>query len=162
MDRMCAYAGREGGPAPGRQPLRVLLVQKDPWEAEWTQRRIIGTSIPAEVMRVSTLAEAFASLAERPVDAVFLDLQIAEDLSADTCRRIVEASGRPVIALAQRGDPGGLERALAAGLSGFYYKRRTARGIFQRGRPEPTREPAVVTASLTALAVTAREARAHG
>jgi DNA-binding NarL/FixJ family response regulator len=160
MERMSEDAGRAGGLATGRQ-LRVLLVQKDE-EAAWTQRQIIGTSIPAEVVRASTLAEAFSNLAGQPVDAVFLDLQIAEDMSADTCRRIVEASGKPVIALAQRGDPGRLEQALAAGLSGFYYKRRTARGIFRRPRRDLTREQAVVTASLATMAVTAREARAHG
>ena len=114
------------------------------------------------MVRASTLAEAFASLAERPADAVFLDLQVAEDLSADTCRQIVEASGRPVIALAQRGDLGRLEQALAAGLSGYYFKRRTARGVFRRRRPKLTGEQALVTANLAALAVTAREARAHG
>lgn len=137
-------------------------MQKDPEEAAWTQRQIIGTSIPAEVVRASTLGEALSNLAEQPVDAVFLDLHIAEDMTADACRRIVEASGRPVIALAQRGDPGRLEQALAAGLSGFYFKRRTAHGIFRRPRRDLTREQAVVTASLATLAVTAREARAHG
>lgn len=137
-------------------------MQTDPEEAEWTQRRIIGTSIPTEVVRASTLAEAFASLAERPADAVFLDLQVAEDLSADTCRRIVEASGKPVIALAQRGDLARLQEALAAGLSGYYFKRRSARGIFRRRRRTLTREQAMATANLAALAVTARGARAHG
>lgn len=129
---MSEHLHREAGPASEHRPLRLLLVQEDSREAAWTRQRIAETSVAAEVVHASSLTEGIFSLAAQPIDAVFVDLEMTAGSAADACRRMVELSGKPVIALTDQADFTRLQAALDAGIAGYYFKRRTANGIFRR------------------------------
>src|SRR5258706_7920329 len=82
------------------KPLRVLVVEDNPEDAELTIARINGTELWTEVKHVSSLAAAHDFLRTRVVDLIFLDLQLPNGQGLESLRRTRRmASVEPIIVI---------------------------------------------------------------
>jgi DNA-binding NarL/FixJ family response regulator len=103
------------------RPLRTLLLEDDPR----AKKRIISSirMTPAEVQCVSTVTQAFDSLAENFFDVIVIDRHLGGCVSAQTCRDLVaRAGGIPVVGLINEDCVLDLQDGIEAGLTGVYYK----------------------------------------
>src|SRR5262245_50099617 len=96
---------------------RVLVVDAEPHVARGLQ--IVLRGVDYAVDAAGGWAEALASLAVSPPDAVVLDLALPDDQSVELCRELRRSSGPPILVLSAVGDQRQTVRALDAGADDF-------------------------------------------
>jgi two-component system KDP operon response regulator KdpE len=81
---------------------RILVVDDEPHIVRGL--KIILRTAGYAVEAAETKAEALASLASRPPDAVVLDLVLPDGQGVDVCREVRRWSGLPIVVLSAVGD----------------------------------------------------------
>jgi PAS domain S-box-containing protein/putative nucleotidyltransferase with HDIG domain len=114
-------------PAPPA-PLRILLVEDSPDDAELLARALAAGGLPAELHRVASAAQMQAALAEAEWDAILADHSLP-GFSAEGALAILHASGRdlPFIIVSGTIDETRAVATLRAGAHDFVTKANLAR-----------------------------------
>ncbi len=99
---------------------RILVVDDEPHIVRGL--KIILRTAGYAVEAAETKAEALASLAARPPDAVVLDLVLPDGQGVDVCREVRRWSGLPIVVLSAVGDEREKVRALDAGADDYVTK----------------------------------------
>jgi two-component system KDP operon response regulator KdpE len=99
---------------------RILVVDDEPHIVRGL--KIILRTAGYVVEAAETKAEALASLASRPPDAVVLDLVLPDGQGVDVCREVRRWSGLPIVVLSAVGDEREKVRALDAGADDYVTK----------------------------------------
>jgi two-component system KDP operon response regulator KdpE len=99
---------------------RILVVDDEPHIVRGL--KIILRTAGYSVEAAETKAEALASLASRPPDAVVLDLVLPDGEGVDVCREVRRWSGLPIVVLSAVGDEREKVRALDAGADDYVTK----------------------------------------
>jgi two-component system, OmpR family, KDP operon response regulator KdpE len=99
---------------------RILVVDDEPHIVRGL--KIILRNAGYAVEAAETKAEALASLASRPPDAVVLDLVLPDGQGVDVCREVRRWSGLPILVLSAVGDEREKVRALDAGADDYVTK----------------------------------------
>jgi len=82
------------------QPLRLLLIRDRAGAWPWVVQTIARVMAPVDVIEVNTLANALWRLGRERFDSVLLDINPADRLAADACRRhIADVAAIPVLDL---------------------------------------------------------------
>lgn len=88
------------------KPLRILLVEDDPNDAELVHAFLEGAADEgAEIMRAHTLAEGLRALKEGEVHLTLLDLDLPDSNGFETLERMRAAARGPVIVLTGNPHP---------------------------------------------------------
>jgi len=106
-------------------PLRVLLVEDDPEDADIFCRYVAASTVYSiEVDRASTSGQACQRLAEGPYDVVFLDLRLGEPVTGvEMFRRLTGQGSAPaVIVLTGAGDQRTAVELMKAGAADYLPK----------------------------------------
>lgn len=115
-----------------RNKQRIVLVEDNPGDAfaAWehlTEARLATVQVDV----VPTLAETLALLAQGPVDAIVLNLQLPDSKGLDTLRRVRRAAGQAaIIVLTDHVDEALRAHALAHGAEEIHDKCDTHDGLF--------------------------------
>ena len=99
---------------------RILVVDDEPHIVRGL--KIILRTAGYAVEAAETKAEALASLASRPPDAVVLDLVLPDGEGVDVCREVRRWSRLPIVVLSAVGDEREKVRALDAGADDYVTK----------------------------------------
>ena len=99
---------------------RILVVDDEPHIVRGL--KIILRTAGYSVEAAETKAEALASLASRPPDAVVLDLVLPDGGGVDVCREVRRWSRLPIVVLSAVGDEREKVRALDAGADDYVTK----------------------------------------
>jgi two-component system KDP operon response regulator KdpE len=99
---------------------RILVVDDEPHIVRGL--KIILRTAGYTVEAAETKAEALASLASRPPDAVVLDLVLPDGQGVEVCREVRRWSGLPIVVLSAVGDEREKVRALDAGADDYVTK----------------------------------------
>jgi two-component system KDP operon response regulator KdpE len=99
---------------------RILVVDDEPHIVRGL--KIILRTAGYAVEAAETKAEALASLASRPPDALVLDLVLPDGQGVDVCREVRRWSGLPIVVLSAVGDEREKVRALDAGADDYVTK----------------------------------------
>jgi two-component system, OmpR family, KDP operon response regulator KdpE len=99
---------------------RVLVVDDEPQIVRGL--KIVLRSAGYAVEAAETKAEALASLAARPPDALVLDLVLPDGRGVDVCREVRQWSRLPILMLSAVGDEREKVRALDAGADDYVTK----------------------------------------
>ncbi len=99
---------------------RVLVVDDEPQIVR--ALKIVLRSAGYAVEAAETMAEALASLAARPPDALVLDLVLPDGRGVDVCREVRQWSRLPILMLSAVGDEREKVRALDAGADDYVTK----------------------------------------
>jgi two-component system KDP operon response regulator KdpE len=99
---------------------RILVVDDEPHIVRGL--KIILRTAGYTVEAAENKAQALASLASRPPDAVVLDLVLPDGQGVDVCREVRRWSGLPIVVLSAVGDEREKVRALDAGADDYVTK----------------------------------------
>jgi two-component system KDP operon response regulator KdpE len=99
---------------------RILVVDDEPHIVRGL--KIILRTAGYAVEAAENKAQALASLAARPPDAVVLDLVLPDGQGVDVCREVRRWSGLPIVVLSAVGDEREKVRALDAGADDYVTK----------------------------------------
>jgi DNA-binding NarL/FixJ family response regulator len=104
--------------------LRILLIEYDPVDATWLTELIKEKCSTNEVVHSVSLPDAIATLAQQPIDTVFVSVgPDAPAPSIQECRELVHQAGcRPVIALINAAEMALASEVRAAGVKFVYCK----------------------------------------
>jgi two-component system KDP operon response regulator KdpE len=99
---------------------RILVVDDEPHIVRGL--KVILRTAGYAVEAAENKAQALASLASRPPDAVVLDLVLPDGQGVDVCREVRRWSGLPIVVLSAVGDEREKVRALDAGADDYVTK----------------------------------------
>jgi two-component system KDP operon response regulator KdpE len=99
---------------------RILVVDDEPHIVRGL--KVILRTAGYTVEAAENKAQAMASLASRPPDAVVLDLVLPDGQGVDVCREVRRWSGLPIVVLSAVGDEREKVRALDAGADDYVTK----------------------------------------
>ncbi|MCE9580311.1 MAG: response regulator transcription factor [Deltaproteobacteria bacterium] len=115
---------------PGRNPLRVLLVEDDERLAQLTAEYFESHGI--EVTRAGDGNEAIAAAARFAFDVVILDLMLPGKDGIEVCRELRRRHAMPIVMLTARGDEVDRVIGLDAGADDYVTKPFSARELLAR------------------------------
>jgi diguanylate cyclase (GGDEF)-like protein/PAS domain S-box-containing protein len=99
--------------APGSSPLRILMVEDDPNDAELIQAYLADARrAGAEVLHARTLAEGLGLLEAHDVQLTLLDLDLPDSHGFNTLERMRAAAAGPVIVISGNGHPSLVDEVL--------------------------------------------------
>lgn len=105
------------------QSLRVLLVEDDDAAARLVQHALAKSGLEPDVIRATTLHEAYDVLSQGAVDAILLDLSLPDTHGIQTLERMhARASGIPIVVLTGNNDESLAVQSIALGAQDYYYK----------------------------------------
>jgi len=113
---------------------RILLVEDNPGDADLARERLAEADSPAfDVCHAMTLAAAIESLAERPSDAIILDLGLPDSRGIETVSRLKVASRDiPIIVVSGYVDENLRALAIAEGAEDVFTKDESNSRLFWR------------------------------
>ncbi|HEU4645775.1 MAG TPA: response regulator, partial [Burkholderiales bacterium] len=99
--------------APGSSPLRILMVEDDPNDAELIQAYLADARhAGAEVLHARTLSEGLALMQSHEVHLTLLDLDLPDSHGFHTLERMRAAAVGPVIVISGNGHPSLVDEVL--------------------------------------------------
>jgi signal transduction histidine kinase len=114
-------------------PLRILLVEDDDAYAALVSAQLSAAGCPAEVMRVSSLAEASRRLPGQPVDVILLDLGLPDGAGRGTLSRMQElAQDIPIVVLTAHDNDAEALAAVQSGAEDYLIKSSTDAELLSR------------------------------
>ena len=107
-----------------RHPLRILLIEDDPVDATWLIELIMQKCPAAEIMHTPSLPDGLATLAQQPIDTVFVSVRLnGVPPFSHGCLEIMRRAGpRPVVALIDATETALVPEIRATGVRFVYRK----------------------------------------
>ena len=108
------------------EPIRVLLVEDDDFYAQLLGRALTSSTLPVDLDRSTTLADAGARLRQERFAAILLDLNLPDSSGIETIRRTrTLAPGTPIVVLTATVDSDVEASAVHHGAQDFLVKGET-------------------------------------
>ena len=111
------------GGATATKPLRVLLVEDNPADADLVRHAVKGVPVAADLEVTERLAEALEWLGKRDYSVIVTDLHLPDSQGLDTFHRLhARRPEIPIIVMTSLGDEGAAVRALRGGAQDYLVK----------------------------------------